>query len=527
MQDQRRFFTPIVGATLVALMGCSPDGPPTDPVRSRLELRGALTDAEALIAQAVAGRRVRGEQDDMLRREAELPGFGGFYIDSLDRMVVYMKAGSRIPDTVIRQALVRAYSPRPEPRIQGLMPEIARARTTPGDFSLSELIAIENRIARGSFRIPGYTGVGTSLFTNRVVVGFIDAADVEPGLSAIRSKGIPSQAVVGEAWGELRVSTVSFDQADGVRPTRDGLMISIHNFTQYPWQTIFDQFGQKVQTTKSSQCSIGANARWYPAFFGTAVDYMVTAAHCVNAYIGINGVTGDTVFQPRISNAQNASNMANAVGFVSVNEPWGPGCGVNPADSTPTDYCTDADVMMVAYAPGVSGERKLATSTYEGLNGQSGTMAINNWYPIGSVVTPEWIAGTTNGVHKSGAVTGTTTGQLQLPYTQTITRICWTLSNCALPGAHSGGRQVGFFGLVKVNHAGIGFGDSGGIAFGGNGAPYYALGIATMGGGFKSTDTNYCTNGANCNFFILPWAAIQQSAIDVLGRGTLNPVTIQ
>jgi hypothetical protein len=526
MLVQRRFFTPIVGATLVALIGCSPDEPPTGPVRSRLELRGALTDASALIAQAVAGRRVRGEQDDMLRREAELPGFGGFYIDSLDRMVVYMKAGSRIPDTVIRKALVRAYSRRPEPRIQGLMPEIARAHITPGDFSLSELIAIENRIARGTFRIPGYTGVGTSLITNRVVVGFIDAVDVEPGLSAIRSKGIPSQAVVGEVWGELRVSTVSFDQADPVRPTRDGLMISIHNFTQYPWQTIYDQFGRKYQSTKSLQCSIGANARWYPAS-GPPVDYMVTAAHCVNAYRGINGVTGDTVFQPRISNAQNASNMANAAGFVSVNEPWGPGCGPNPIDSTATDYCADADVILVAFAPGVTGERKLATSTYEGLNGLPGTMAINNWYPIGSVVTPEWISGTSNGVHKSGSVTGTTTGQLQLPYTQSVTRICWTLSNCPVPGGHSGGRQVLFEGLVKVNHAGIGYGDSGGIAFGGNGAPYYGLGIVTMGGGFKSTDRDVCTNGANCNFMILPWAAVEQSAKNVLGQGTLNPVTIQ
>lgn len=47
--------------------------------RPRLEdLRG---DAREQIARAVGGRTVRGDQDEMLRIEAALPGFAGYYID--------------------------------------------------------------------------------------------------------------------------------------------------------------------------------------------------------------------------------------------------------------------------------------------------------------------------------------------------------------------------------------------------------------------------------------------------------------
>ena len=519
----RRFYTGILGLAFIASVSCSPDGPPTSPAASRQEIRGAPTDPSNLIAQAVAGRRVRGEQDDMLRREAALHGFGGFYIDSLDHMVAYMKAGSRIPDTVVRRILVEAYSHRPEPRIQQLMPEVARAQIVVGDFALSELISYENRISHSTVIIPGYTGTGTSLMTNRVVVGFLDTASVEAGLSAIRSLGIPDKAVVAEVWGHISVLG-SFDQADPVRPTRGGIRVNIHNTTQYPWVYAGSSGGIEYWTTKGSKCSLGFNVKWYRPD-GSTTDYMMTASHCVNSYRGINGVVGDTVFQPL--NPTRDSPLYNVAGFVAVNEPWLTNCGQNPSDGSTIDYCIDGDVMLILPYPGIFMERKLATSDYEGLNGNNGTMHINNWYPIQSVGTPEWISTQRYGVHKSGATTGTTTGAMLLPATQIIVRMCWTLENCP-SGPSSGGMQIAYVNVIKVAHAGVGWGDSGGVVFAGDGAPYYALGIQVAGSGFKSTDSQYCTNGALCSFWFTPWSAIQQSIRYATGvDGTLNPITIQ
>ncbi len=515
---------------VLVLSACMVDEPTTPVVRIPPVLRrGALIDPSGLITQAMRGVRVRGEQDDMLRREALLPGFGGFYIDSLDHMVVYMKTGSTIPEATVRKVLVNAYSTRPEPRIQALMSEVANARIVSGDFTLSELIAIENRISHSTVRIPGFTGVGTSLIMNRVVVGFLDAADVYAGLAAIQSMRIPANAIVGEVWGPIQFSA-SFDQADPVRPTRGGLMIELHNSTQYPW------VGTNPRTTQIEKCSLNFNARWHPSGQNTYTDYMVTAAHCANEYRGMNGVTGDTVFQPRYPNTiPQPPPMTNAAGFVAVNPPWqthDPSCDTNPNDSSSIAYCIDADVTLVSPAPGVSMDRRLPTSQYEGLNGNLGSMQINNWYAIQSVVTPEWVNTRQLGVSKSGAVTGTTTGQIQLPVTQIFGRICWTPTNC--PGGRPPyiGVQVAYWNVVKVLHAGWGYGDSGGVVFARNlegGAPYVALGMDVAGQGQTAivNNKNVCVAGTGCAFYFVPWSFMEESIQTQLGPGTLNPVTTQ
>lgn len=520
---------PAVTITVLMLSACATDEPIAPGIRTAPVLRrGALLEPSSLVTQALRGVRVRGEQDDMLRREAVLPGFGGFYIDSLDHMVVYMKSGSIIPIATVRQVLVAAYSSRPEPRIQALMPEVANARIVSGDFSLSELIAIENRISQSTVRIPGFTGVGTSLAKNRVVVGFLDAADVDAGLTAIQSMRIPVNAIVGEVWGPIQISS-SFDQAAPTNPTRGGLHIELHNSTQYPW------VGNPAET-RVEECSLNFNARWRPSGQNTYTDYMVTAAHCANEYRGINGVTGDTVFQPKYPNAiPQPPPMTQAAGFVAVNPPWqahGPGCDTNPRDSTALAFCIDGDVMLVSPAPGISTERKLATSQYEGDNGNIGSMQINNYYLIQSVVTPEWVSQRQYGVAKSGAITGTTAGQIDLTVTQIYSFICWA-NSC--PGGRppgGGGIQVAYYNVAKVLHADWGFGDSGGVVFAGNsggGAPYVALGIQVAGVGqvAKVNNKSVCVAGTGCAFFFIPWADMQQSIIDQLGAGTLNPVTTQ
>jgi hypothetical protein len=164
----------------------------------------ALNAAPALVAQAVSGVRLRGEQDEMLRLEAKLPGFGGWYRDS-SALVVYMKPTSGTSPSVVRETLYETYAARPDLLGRTITAEAKDAKIVFGEYSLSELIAIENRIANPRVRISGFAGVGTSIVLNRVKVGFRDTASVCPGLAAITSMGVPRAALIPEVWGTARL----------------------------------------------------------------------------------------------------------------------------------------------------------------------------------------------------------------------------------------------------------------------------------------------------------------------------------
>ncbi len=445
-----------------------------------------------LIVQSLRGVRRRGEQDDMILRELALPGFGGFYIDENDEVVVYMKPGTDVSDAVVRRTLVSAYASRAEPRIREVMPRAARAKILPAQFSLSELIAIENRIMNGGIRIPGSVGVGTSLMLNRVILGFRDSVSAAAANSAIRALGLPEAAVIPEVWGDFVVTT---SWSNFVRPTRGGIKTAIVNRVAYPGDTIYEEASSYGYTVTNGSTS-----------------YFMMSGHAANSYRGINGVTGDSVFQPNWG-------TSNAIGRIAINPSWDSQCQMNPSTNQPFDYCVDADVALGTFFSGVFGDRKIGTSMYEGQNGAKGTDAINNWYPISSVATPEFISTTSNGVHKSGFITGTTTGAMVIPDVQVWTRMCWSLTNCP----PTGGVWVFYWNLTRVNHAGWGWGDSGGPVFAGNGSPYYAVGIQVGGSGQNPNDTVYCTAGTNCTFYFIRWSEIELK----LGLGTLNPATNQ
>ena len=135
---------------LVAALACNTDS--NQPVAPTLRasskpLENVLSKAPAIVQAAVAGRGHRGEQEEMLRLEAKIPGFGGFFRDSAGKVVVVMKTGKVVSPTAVRVALSQAYSTRTEPAVREAMAGASEGRTADGEFSLSELIAIENRIA--------------------------------------------------------------------------------------------------------------------------------------------------------------------------------------------------------------------------------------------------------------------------------------------------------------------------------------------------------------------------------------------
>jgi hypothetical protein len=165
----------------------------------------ALSAAPAVIAKALTGVRDRGEQDTMLQIESKLPGFGGWFLAS-DTFSVYMKPPSSASPEEVRRIFYDFYSVRPEEYVRRLIAMGPLIKIIPGRYGLSELIAIEHLVIQPTRRIPGFTGVGTSLLHNRVVVGFTDSASVCPGAAAIASMGVPIDAIELEVWGIVRVN---------------------------------------------------------------------------------------------------------------------------------------------------------------------------------------------------------------------------------------------------------------------------------------------------------------------------------
>ncbi len=472
----------------LALSACSPDDSPLGPPGARRMDPDRVTEPGALIEAAVAGVQMRGEQDQMLQVEAQLPGFGGFFVDEGQRMVVYLKHPAGAGLALVRDVLARQYSNRPEPRVREVMGHLAETRVIEGQYSLSELIAIENSIARNFDQIPGFSAVGVSILRNRVKLGFVDAADVAAGMSAVHSLGVIYDDVSPEVWGRMHAA----NWGNSYRPMFGGLMISVENKSVY------------ADTTGGGQlCSYG-----FTVTDSLGRSYLMTAAHCANEFHAVNGATGDTIFQGWRAMAP------ISVARITINPAW----RIYPCPQG-MDFCPLADVALATFLNGTTGYRKVGTSMYEGLNGQpsrDGTINGGGPYPLTTPVAPEWIDTTAYGIHKSGWNTGTTTGQITVPVTTGWMTLPW--------GAPQWGtRTIWFTNLTLINHIGWGGGDSGGPVFGGDVSPYYPLGIFIGGNGHQDANTLICDAGVQCQGLFIRWGAIENQ----LGIGHLNPATVQ
>jgi hypothetical protein len=497
------------------LLGCSADGPTASRPRFfQSPVRSVLLNAPGLVARALRGVKDRGEQDEMLKLENSLPGFGGFFFDDNDNLTVYMKPRG-VPAAAIQAALANAYSKRAEPAIRSRMAGAAAARVISGDYSLSELIAVENRIAYPSVRLPGFVGVGVSIFKNRVKVGFTDTAAVLEGVDLIEQMGVPAAVLIPEVWGRPKLlSTVR----DMHRPVYDGLQIGLMNRTYLPWDNT-------VAVWWNSEGSLGFNVKTVGG-----VQYMLTAGHLVNGFRGVNGGVGDTVLQ---KGHYDAPYSIYPVGKIVVNPGYGTGAACPVIDSTTMqhfDYCTNADAVLASYFGGISSTMGLGTSTYEGLHGAAGNLNVRGIWSIADVWTPEMVRSGFVGVHKSGSGTGTTTGLLDLPLTNFDALVCYdqwdrneeNTNTNPTPYCQSGWKNMRLSHQVRVNTALATRGDSGGPVFAGDGAPYHALGIVVGGNGDGDTNSGPCTGNA-CYFWFSKWSEIEAR----LGQGSLNPSTGQ
>jgi hypothetical protein len=478
------------GVGVLLLFGCREDSLPTRATSGVVPAAAAahfsIADAAARVrSDAASGIRRRGEQDEMLRIEGQVPGFAGFYLDSVGDVVVYMKAVPGTVATAIRPVLAARYAARSEVDVRQAMARAGAAKIVDAKFALSELVAMQNRVTEQPILVRGFVGVGAYIAKNRLAVGFADTADVPAGIETLVSIGIPREAILAETWGPI-TTTGTF--TDVTRPVGAGVAI----VTARPDVPGWFEFGSAGFIVRDA----------------SGTNRLLVSAHVFNSHPGINGVTGDTIFQiDRV--------RGGGIGTVAVNPLWqATGCPTNnPATGLPPDYCTDADVAIGNFNPLVASQRKVATSDQEGLNGDTGSQHINNFYPITATMPPELIVTGRNVVHKSGYRTGTTTGAVAVPCVDAFATMPWRSQKPPVL------KWLMVHCVYQVRHAGWGEGDSGGPVFARQdaGGPYFAMGIVSSGAGTISG--GICNAGAGCSFFFTPWSQIESW----LGVGSLNP----
>jgi hypothetical protein len=467
-----------------AFLGCTPDGPVGLPEGKRI---GSipLTKAEAVVQAAVNGVPVRGgDEDEMLKLEAKLPGFGGFFIDEGQRVVVYMKRGHTPSLAMVEGLLAQQFGNRPEARIHEVLSHLSETRMITGDFSLSELVAVENTLNANFDAIPGFSAAGVSLLRNRVKLAFVDAPSVEAGMNRASSFGIPMDAVTPEVWGKIR----GLNWGNAYRPVFGGLMLQLLNRSYYNCCNYWlESYGYTVADTHNN-------------------FYFISSAHGPNGFHATAGATGDTIWQ-----SPQYLPDATVLGRVTINPAWS---SVNCPMGA--NFCATADVSAGVFFSGQTYVRKVGTSTYEGLDGnpsRDGTLNAHTPYPVTEPVLPEWVDSTLHNVGKSGWASGTTSGQLDMTSFPGVVTYAW--------GATGGATRTAYFPrLTHVTHIGWGDGDSGGDVYSGSGAPYYPLGI-TVGGTGHYNSLFICDSGLQCGIVFNRWPDIEAQ----LGLGRLEPAT--
>jgi hypothetical protein len=440
----------------------------------------------------------------LVRVETQLPGFGGLYIAN-GAVRVYMKTDAITP-AIVRNVLSKVYSGHPNLAVRDAMANVGGATVMKGQYALSELIAIQKRVEAS---IPGWTGAGTNIMTNKVVVAFPDSDALMSGLGAMEPAGVPVGALTTIIMPRASTATVFF--TNNVRPTRAGIFMTIANDTYEPhgWKYTGSYY---IPVYYGNGCTLGFNVH------ASSGDYFLTAGHCQSEYRGVNGITGDSIFQP--SRATPPA-LTSFIGTIAINPAWPYGAECPPnGQGGYYDFCTDADVALGQYTNGfyTYGERKIGISLYGGINGNPGTNAINNWYPITRVLTPEYVDSVMrHETGKSAGVTYTTSGPYVSDMMDVPATMCWPLNHlgCFNPKTILLQNQT----VIQADVAG---GDSGGAVFTGDpgsGAPYAALGIvvAQIGRPPNLLPDHACPT---CRFVFSRWSAIESRL------GTLNPKTV-
>jgi hypothetical protein len=336
---------------------------------------------------------------------AQLPGFGGFYLDQNGRPTVFLL------NTGLRDQAAQLVGPFL--RSQGLDQTGLIVRQ--GQYPYLQLDRWFHAATSEILGLSGTVMVDLDEATNRVRVGISDPGALVQARAALLKLGIPEAGVILERVDPiLPMATLQ----DRVRPIVAGLQINFPGFL----------------------CSLGFNA----THVATGQASFITASHCTNKQ---GGVEGTPYWQPLQSTdpVQIATEVADPVYQRSL-----AGC---PKGRT----CRQSDASRAAYASGISFTRGAIAETSGPNNGSltiTGQFTITQQDNTNSVVVGQTVG-------KVGRTTGWTQGMVTNTCVNTgvsgskIVLLCQTFVSAGVGGGDSGSDVFQILSGTNVRAVGI------------------------------------------------------------------------
>lgn len=322
------------------------------------------------MARAVAGRKARGAEDDILRLEAIVPGIGGAYIDRENGKLIVLSVNPSFDDRAEQaaSAMVRGLSIRDD---------VSRVEVRRAEFTFSELVGWKTVLLQELINLPGFVSIDVDERSNRIRIGISSEDARLPVLHGVQTAGLDPTVVnvVVEPPPQLLAKTYLDDR---YRPTGGGLQISLYPAT--------------------GGCTHGWSVSTNQAESG-----FLTASHCVSYG---SGTASGSFTQPGGTN-----DVDDLVGSVSLNEPWDlTTCDDPELGGAWNGDCARADVLFVESSEAA---KRIALTRFVGTNSNEGSTELDQfWVDIGDVATA-WVGMYAD---KVGYVTGWTRG--------TVTQTC-------------------------------------------------------------------------------------------------------
>lgn len=345
----------LLGSALVPLVAALTIAACTDasaPSGSRSLLEGKSADNLTVfdLEQAASNERAAAEalpaqyrdiEHDFLRLEAQLPGFGGLYLDSTGVLVVRAPADS--DGEVVRSALsAHSNMLNIEPDLQRQLKQRERVRIVSAQYPFSHLRVWKAALARHRAPGDGIVMLDANEATNQVFAEVVDSSTIAHVLELAANEGIPPTAIHVELGGYPAAITAvsSFVPSDASlwsdnsrRP--DATPLPSGHLQQ---RVNVKVGGVQIMTAGYKECSIG--------FF--VLGDFVTASHCAPGTPG-NGGLGP-IYQA------SPSDPLGWYGGIYNNRVW----NVSNVNCGIYHRCTHADAMHVQNGTGWPVQKSVA-----------------------------------------------------------------------------------------------------------------------------------------------------------------------
>jgi hypothetical protein len=361
------------------------------------------------IRAAIQGRTRRGVEDEILRIEAGVPGFGGFYFDRDEwRFAIHVRDAEHEEAALAASRQLASHVVMRLQRDDVSSQDIA---VREGRFGFSELVAWSEFLFPKVLTIPGFVAIGADERRNRVLVRVENTGAQRQVEEILEVLDAPDGVVHVELANRMYAAT---SLTDRIRPTGGGIEI--------------------IREDGNAQCTHG----WTVETGHEEVGF-VTAAHC-SLYAPGSG-TPEDVFQ-------GSTSSGDRIGGVHINPAWDvlEECE-DAASQTWAGDCIAADAMFVTSG---TVDYRVARTSSLGTNNQTGSLTVDGWWE--SIDEPFFSVSGLD-ADKVGRTTGWTRGEIESICINTVVTHPTTAS------------QYLVLCMDWVEFAGVGRGDSGGPVF--------------------------------------------------------------